>query len=145
MPCGKSKHCGLFHWKTTLTLPVCFMGSLLFWAKEAINWLCGYAAVVENEPRNFSKGTEIYSGVLFHVFQWFLTNRTTSCGWCRYSTHRTISANTTTLHTCRGLLATVCIEKDMPWTTQYTIKRVLDPPFESEPKPQVFHCVLCVN
>lgn len=146
MPCGRSKQWGLYHRKTTSTFSgVCFMGGLLFWAKEAINWLCGYVAVVENEPMNFSKGTKIYSGFLFHVFQWFLTNRTTSCGLCRYSTHRTISSTTTTLHSCHGLLTTVCIEQDMAWTSQYTIKHVLDPPFESEPKPQVLNCALCVN
>lgn len=146
MPCGKSKHWGLFQWKTTSTFPVvCFVGSLLFWAREAINWLCGYVVVVENEPMNFSKGTKIYSGVLFHVFQSFLTNRTTSCSLRRYLTHRTISSTTTTLHSWHGLLTALCIEKEMAWTTQYTIKHVLDPPFESEPKPQVINCVLCVS
>lgn len=44
------------------------MCSLLFWAREAINWLCGYVAAMQNEPINFLKETKIYSGVLFHVF-----------------------------------------------------------------------------
>lgn len=99
----------------------------------------------KNEPMNCSKGTKIYSRVLFHVFQWYLTNRTTSCGLRHYLTHRAISSTTTTLRSRHGSLTTLCMEKDMGWTTQYTIKRVLDPQVESERKPQVFHCVLCVN
>lgn len=98
----------------------------------------------KNEPMNCSKWTKIYSGVLFHVLQWYLTNCTTSCGLRCYLSHGAISS-TTTLRSCHGLLTTPCMETDMGWTTQYTIKCVLDPQVESEQKPQVFHCVLCVN